>query len=191
MMSFAPNSLVLVVSLALVTSVGCVDTHPVDTFDDLLAATPPTPSVPAAPMSPTPSHERPPDQDCPREPLDPTAPRTLTRELLRGVVARGFGSFLSRVRVSPVLAHGRFVGFRLDCATDLLLWQSAGADLRVGDVITRVNNRSVELPDVAFAVFQSLPDAAELTVDILRDGNPLTLRRTIAPDVSVTAAPVR
>ncbi len=106
----------------------------------------------------------------------PEPPAVLTRAVLADAVERGFARFLVRVEVSPVLASGRFVGYRLDAARDLRRWNEAGLDLHVGDVVTRVNGGSIERPDAAMGVFQSMREASEVTVDVVRGGQPVTLR---------------
>src|SRR5262249_7488472 len=76
-------------------------------------------------------------------------PGPLTRAEVEALVARGLGSFLARVEVSPVLTGGRFVGFRLDAARDLAAWRASGADVCVGDVVLRVNGIQIERPEQA------------------------------------------
>ncbi len=78
--------------------------------------------------------------------------------------------FLSRVSVTPVLNGSRFVGFRLESAEDLALWNAGGADLRVGDVIQRVNGQSVERPELALRAFQTMLIASAIEVQGLRSG---------------------
>lgn len=108
-------------------------------------------------------------------------PSALTRAVLAEAVRGGFGSFLSAVTVSPVLRGGRFVGFRLDEARHLRRWNAAGLPLRAGDVVTRVNGRSIERPGDALAVFQGLIAATEIRVEVLRDGAPQELRLAVQP----------
>lgn len=109
------------------------------------------------------------------------SPAVLTRAVLTRAVHNGFGTFLSTVTVSPVLSHGRFVGFRLDHARHLTRWNTAGMALRTGDIVTRVNGRSVERPDDALAVFEGLTTATELRVEVLRDGSPRELHLAVLP----------
>lgn len=109
------------------------------------------------------------------------APPRLTRAELEGTVRAGLGAFLAGVTVSPALSRGRFIGWRLDRAQHLGRWQRAGMDLRAGDVVTRVNGGALERPDDALAVFAALRDATSLTLEVLRDGVPLTLRLPVEP----------
>ncbi|MBI5513353.1 MAG: hypothetical protein HY909_06260 [Deltaproteobacteria bacterium] len=106
------------------------------------------------------------------------APR-LTRGALEALIREGFGAFLARVEVSPVVARGRFVGWRLEHARDLGRWQRAGWDVRAGDVIVRVNQRTLEHPEEALAVFQSLPRSPTLRVELLREGEARSLEQPV------------
>lgn len=106
-------------------------------------------------------------------------PRLLTRADVERLLADGLGSFLSRVDVSPVVVRGRFVGFRLDGARDLETWRAAGVDLRVGDVIVRVNGIRVERPEQALWAFERLRIVSAVEVQLLREGTLLTLRSPI------------
>ncbi|MFO0626246.1 MAG: hypothetical protein U0325_11580 [Polyangiales bacterium] len=121
----------------------------------------------------------PPGGERPAAVLAEPAPR-LTRAELDGTVRAGLGAFLANVAVSPALSGGRFVGWRLDRARNLVRWNRAGLDLRVGDVVTRVNGGALERPDDALAVFAALATATELRVEVIRAGQPLTLRLAVA-----------
>ncbi len=121
------------------------------------------------------------------EPVEaPAGP--LTRSLLRRTVSDGIGAFLSGVDLSPVLDRGRFAGFRIDRARTLRRWNAAGVDLRVGDVVTRVNGAPIERPEQAQATFQSLADAPEIVVDVVRAGAAVTVRIAVLSDAVLAAA---
>jgi len=107
------------------------------------------------------------------------SPARLTRAGLDDTVRAGLGAFLATLEVSPTFARGRFVGWRLDAARDLSRWNRAGMALQRGDVVTAVNGGSLERPDDALAIFNALRGAAELRVDIVRAGQPLTLRLAV------------
>lgn len=106
-------------------------------------------------------------------------PSRLTRAELEGTVRAGMGAFLSGVRVSPAFERGRFLGWRLDGARHLHRWNRAGMDLRAGDVITRINGGALERPADALAVFGALRGAAELRLEVVRDGRARTLRLAV------------
>jgi type II secretory pathway component PulC len=96
-------------------------------------------------------------------------PGVLRRAAVVRAVDRGLGQWLSRVRVKPVRAGGRFVGWEL-----LQLYPGdacyAAVDLRPGDVVTRVNGASLEQPDQANEVFQGLRAARALDIELMRQG---------------------
>ncbi len=100
------------------------------------------------------------------------APGTIRRIDLDGVLADGPGAILGRVLTEPVLERGKFVGFRI---TAFPRGAPAGIDLRTGDVVCRVNGRSVERPENYYEIFQELKVAGELRVELLRDGTAETL----------------
>lgn len=97
---------------------------------------------------------------------------TLSREGLVAIVDRGLGRFLSRMRVEPSLAAGKFAGFKVASLDPA--WQDIG--LRSGDVITRLNGHPIERPEQALTAFESLRTASELKVDFVRAGVPSNLR---------------
>lgn len=102
--------------------------------------------------------------------------RSGIRETLRG----GIGRFLQDVTVddNPAFRNGKFLGFRVvELRGDL-----DACDLRVGDVVTRVNGQSVEHPEDALVVFQSLSTAKELVVDYERDGSAQKMRLPIVDE---------
>jgi type II secretory pathway component PulC len=107
----------------------------------------------------------------------------VTRSMLRGTVEHGIGAFLSYVTVSPVLNRGHFVGFRLDQVRALARLTAAGIDLRIGDVVTRVNGQSIERPEYAQRVFQGLAERDDVVMDVLRGQTTLVVRVPVAPDV--------
>lgn len=104
----------------------------------------------------------------------------LTRAGVRGTVHGGIGRFLQDVTVedTPAFRNGKFLGFRVvELRGDL-----DACDLHPGDVVTRVNGQSVEHPEDALAVFQSLATANELVVDYERDGTPQKMRLPIVDE---------
>src|SRR3989442_13660 len=55
-------------------------------------------------------------------------------------------------------------------------------DVRVGDVVVRVNGKSIERPEQASDVFSSLRTAPALVVDLLRAGEPRTVSLSISEE---------
>jgi S1-C subfamily serine protease len=89
------------------------------------------------------------------------------------LVDEGLGSFLQRVSLEPSLEKGRFQGFRIVSLQPADFWSQV--DLQAGDVVTQVNGKSIEVPESAFEIFESLRTAAELRVWLVRDGKPKEL----------------
>jgi type II secretory pathway component PulC len=111
----------------------------------------------------------------------PRSARTgLTRALVEETVAQGLGVFLSRVTVAPVVEGRRFIGFRLEAAEDLEAWNAAGADLRVGDVIQRINGQPIERPEQAMWAFDQLRIAQGVEVVGIRGAAPFRVYSAIS-----------
>jgi S1-C subfamily serine protease len=112
---------------------------------------------------------------------------SLARADVVSIVDAGLGRFLQRARVEPTLDDGRFVGFRVIELLPDSFWGQT--DLRPGDVVTHVNGASVEDPNQAFEVFESLRSASVIEVRYLREGAARTLRFPIvgAPEPKKTA----
>jgi type II secretory pathway component PulC len=104
----------------------------------------------------------------------PLPPGSLARADVVRVVDAGLGQFLSQLQVEPSLEDGRFVGFRVVQLLPESFWRDT--DLRPGDVVTHVNDSSVEDPNQAFQVFESLREVTVLKVRLLRDGKAKELK---------------
>lgn len=76
------------------------------------------------------------------------------------------------------MKDGEFVGFRIE-----RLWPNDArfedAELEPGDVVMRVNGRSIERPGQAKRIWDSLREADELVVEYRRDGTERRLRYRI------------
>jgi S1-C subfamily serine protease len=103
------------------------------------------------------------------------ASHTLPRSVVHDVVSQGLGLFLQRIEVAdqPVLAAGKFHGFRVAALHGTPFWQ--GVDLKPGDVVTSVNGFPIEHPEQAQTAFDSLEVSSELRVAYERDGHPREL----------------
>lgn len=101
---------------------------------------------------------------------------TIPRAELDAVLELGVGRFLQRVTTTPHVEGGSFVGHRLVELNDPIF---AGVDLQPGDTLLRVNGMPLERPEQAVAVWNALRVASELTLDLLRDGEPRQLRYAI------------
>ncbi len=94
----------------------------------------------------------------------------LARSRVHAAVLDGLGVFLQHVDVDdhPVMAGGRFHGFRIAALRDADFW--AGVDLKPGDVVTAVNGFPIERPEQAQTALESLDVSSELRVAYERDG---------------------
>lgn len=108
----------------------------------------------------------------------PIRPGEISRTSLTPVLEAGLGRFLQGVETDPDLQDGQFVGFRIG-----RLYPEderfRAIDLGPGDTIVRVNGQSVERPEQALSVWNSLRVASELWIEYLRDGQPRELRFAI------------
>lgn len=122
--------------------------------------------------SPAPPSSAPPAQTA----AAPSKARELvvTRASVRETVQGGLGAFLAGVRLEdePVYRDGRFHGFRLVSLAEPL----TRSGLTKGDVIVRVNGRSIERPEQALAVFREAAGEPAIVVDFERDGAAAQLR---------------
>jgi S1-C subfamily serine protease len=147
----------------------------------VLGACATTPPLPPVPPEPTPV------QTASPPPLDePTCrafarPGVLRRSSVGQVVDAGLGRWLAAVEVDPGVAQGHFRGWVVrslypgdPCYRDV--------DLRAGDLVLKVNGKSIERPEQASDVFSSLRTAPALVVDFVRDGQPHTLTLPIADE---------
>ena len=111
-------------------------------------------------------------------PPRPAPPRRTRDEISRAeldaVLDAGPARFLRRVDRKAVLRTGKFLGWRI-VALDPLLEGVVGP----GDILVRVNRRSMERPEVFFDVWQSLRHARELVLEILREDKPMEIRLPI------------
>lgn len=114
----------------------------------------------------------------------PRRPGRLWRRDVMETLSRGLGDFLTRVELAPLLAGGKFRGWRVvKFRQGDPIW--TGVDLAPNDVVTAVNGRPIEHPEQALAAFQSLAVAPELRVAYERDG----ARREIAYPIDDQPSP--
>jgi S1-C subfamily serine protease len=140
----------------------------------LVAAPPPAPAAPASPASPA---APPPAPTCTMF----VKPGVVGRAALVRLVDAGMPRWLQGVEGDRVLAKHRFQGWvikslhRADpCYQDI--------DLRQGDVVQKVNGKSIEKPEQAFEVFESVRTAPAIVVDYLRAGKPRQLTLPISDE---------
>jgi len=126
---------------------------------------PPPASAPAAEEGAAPKEKEHILTEAPREGV-------ITRAELDRYIRDGAQSFIQRIQVRPAFREGKFFGWRV------LGYQGPGPVQR-GDIICRVNGRSIERPNQFMDVWSGLPHRAQLTVEMIRDGRPLVLRYPI------------
>lgn len=76
------------------------------------------------------------------------------------------------MRVRPTFARGRFFGWRV------IRYEGPGR-LRPGDIVVRVNGQPIQRPREFMRVWKTLAQREQLTIRMVRDGNPVTLRFSI------------
>jgi hypothetical protein len=139
---------------------GCGASQPAE------AASPPPPSTDALPEAAAPKRAIPAGQ--------------IRREDILAVLSDGPPLFLQRIEVEPVRdGAGKFHGWRVMAVRDPEL---AASDVKLGDVVTRVNGKVIESPYQFFDVFQSMAFAPELRISIERSGQSQELRYPINDD---------
>ena len=105
----------------------------------------------------------------------------IQRAQLLPVLDDGLGRFLQNVRTDPAFHKGAFVGFRIvSFFPDDPVF--ASLDLRPGDTVTRVNGQSIERPEQAAAVWESLRSASNLVVHYRRGDVERALRFRIVDE---------
>lgn len=119
----------------------------------------------------------------------PLPPGTLRRADVESVVDAGLGRFLAHVTLEPRVSVGKFQGWTILALEPPEMWQ--GVDLKLGDVVTRVNGMPIERETQAYDAFQAVRQAPTLEVSYLRQNQPRTLKFTIvgAPSPSLPQAP--
>lgn len=97
------------------------------------------------------------------------------------VMSPGLGAFLRRLDVKEKLVDGRFHGFQvMQLRGDPAFWE--GSDIRVGDVVTRVNGGEIRHYDQAFKIWQSLATVNEIVIAYERRGEPREFRIIVHED---------
>jgi general secretion pathway protein C len=92
---------------------------------------------------------------------------------LREVISDNATKFTDIVRIAPQMEGGQMVGFRLNPGRDRETFEALG--LKPGDVVTDINGTLLDDPTRGLQVFQSLGEATQATVTIVRDGAPTVL----------------
>ena len=143
----------------------------------LLAACATAPPPAPLPAEPPPSPAAAPEA-APAPPATCTAfaaPGVLRRPVVARTVDAGMGRWLAGgVTVDPDLRKGRFRGWiiRRLYPNDVCYRE---VDLRPGDVVLKINGKSLERPEEANDLFKSVATAPALVIEFVRDGAPMKL----------------
>jgi type II secretory pathway component PulC len=112
----------------------------------------------------------------PPPPSEPQPKDKVPRASVDAALKAGLGKFLGNLDVEAHVENGKFVGWKiLELRGDM--W--AGVDLKVGDIVTRVNGLKIERENEANAAFKSLGVASEIRVNLIRNGQPTEIRFAI------------
>ncbi len=108
-------------------------------------------------------------------------PGVLRRSAVIQTVDAGLGRWLGNVDVVRQPDKGRFKGWLL---RTILSGEPCFilADLRSGDVVVRVNGKSIERPELASDVFEALRGAPGLVIDSIRAGKARAVKILIESD---------
>jgi len=145
--------------------VGCA-AAPMERPDEPLITAPPEARPPALALPP-------PVAAAPAEAPVPAASGTLWRADVRRVLAGSPGAFLGHVEAVPAFASKRFRGWRI--VSFFPGDPRLGGVLRPGDIVVKVNEQAIERPEQFGDVWQAAGSRADLSVDLIRDGNPARL----------------
>lgn len=92
----------------------------------------------------------------------------ITRAQMKEFLARGPQDFIQQVQVKPAFRQGKFFGWRI------IDYVGPGPITR-GDIVCRVNGRSIERPDEFMAVWQALSRQNYLEIELQRKAKPIKL----------------
>jgi hypothetical protein len=169
----------LLLALVLAACAPKTDNAPL-TFDEDFAGAPAAAPAPAA--TPAASAEAPPGPGL--------RTGTIARAHLVAVLDAGPGAFLRELEVTARLDGDRFTGWQLVRVIDRG-GPLGGLDLAPGDVLVRLNGRSLATPDQLQAAWDALRTADELVAELDRRGARVTLRFAIDPPVGGAAVTTR
>jgi general secretion pathway protein C len=89
---------------------------------------------------------------------------------LRDAIGDNASRISDILRVAPHVQEGQVVGFRLTPGRDRAAFEALG--LQPGDVVTDINGTVLDDPSQGLQVYQSLGEATQANVTVLRDGVP-------------------
>jgi len=89
---------------------------------------------------------------------------------LREVISDNAARLGDIIRPVPHVQEGQMIGFRVNPGRDRAAFEALG--LQPGDVVTDINGTVLDDPGQGLQVFQSLGEATQANVTVLRDGVP-------------------
>lgn len=107
------------------------------------------------------------------------SPGVLRRSSLVRVIDAGLPRWMQGVQGDRALSNHRFQGWLIKSMYPGDPCYQA-IELRGGDIVQKVNGKSIERPEQAFDVAQSLRTASALVIDFLRDGKARKMTLSIA-----------
>ena len=108
-------------------------------------------------------------------------PGVVHRQVLVGLIDAGLARWMRGVEGDRALANHRFQGWLIKSLyTDDPCYRDVG--LLPGDIVQRVNGKSIEKPEQAFDVAESLRTAPAIVVDFLRNGSAKNITIAISND---------
>lgn len=108
-------------------------------------------------------------------------PGLVRRSALIRLIDAGLPRWMQGVEGDRALANHRFQGWLIKSLYPGDPCYQA-IDLQQGDVVQKVNGKSIERPEQAFDVVQSLKTAPAIVVEFLRDGKPQRFTIAIAEE---------
>ena len=172
-LALAPATAALFVSTCATTATKTPEIEPLGTA--------PTPDPEPAPPPPSPPAEVKAEPPAPRPCTMFAKPGVLRRTALIRLIDAGLPRWMQGVEGDRAIANHRFQGWLVKsmfpgdpCYQEI--------DLHSGDIVQKVNGKSIEKPDQAFDVLESLKTAPAIVVDFLRQGKPQRLTIAIADE---------
>jgi general secretion pathway protein C len=96
-----------------------------------------------------------------------------TITLARSDIEKSFknlGQLLTQVRIRPHIKNGKSDGLEIARIKRGSVFSKLG--LRNGDIVQRINGNEIKSPDDAFSLYQSLKSGSQISLDIIRKGEP-------------------
>lgn len=112
----------------------------------------------------------------------------LNRTRLDRFIEHGPRYPLTLVQVQPSLDGGQFRGFQVVAITDEGT-KVFGDALQTGDVVVKVNDRSLARPENYMAAWESLKECDTLSVELVRNGQTVTASWPVGPEAPKTQTP--